>query len=66
MKELFDKLPDGKKALLLRKYISMFGGRSTFYNKIAGTVKVRPAEQMFFNNHLNQQNESTASQRLVG
>ena len=61
MKEQFDKLPEGKKALLRRLYISLFGGRATFYWKISGEVRLMPAEQLFFNNHLNQQNESTAS-----
>jgi hypothetical protein len=61
-KELFEQLPEAKKHTLRRKYTSLFGGVRTFYRKVAGEVRLLPAEVIFFSNHLNQkQNESTAS-----
>ena len=48
IKTLYQQLSSGKKRLLMSKYTSLFGGRSTFFNKINGVTPMRKSEQLFF------------------
>lgn len=52
MRDKYDELPSGKKSRVKKKFVALFGNLRTFYNKINGAVKVKPAELDFFEKEL--------------
>jgi len=52
MLEKYNTLNDGQKHTVRRKYIYLFGARSSFYRKINGEVRLSKAEQLFFETNL--------------
>ena len=51
--EAYNALSDAQKYTLRRKYIYLFGNRTSFYRKINGEVRLWRAEQVFFESNLN-------------
>lgn len=61
LRALYDALPPGRQATVLRKFKTLYGSMRTFYRKINNEVRVKPAEQMFLINLLT--NDNTGVQR---
>lgn len=51
-RSLWENLTDGKKRLLIRAFVDLYGSSRTLYRKINGEVRIRKSEEVFLLNHL--------------
>lgn len=52
LKDKYRQLSSGKQRQLRQLYCQNIGSKSSFYDKINGTIALRKAEIHFFNKHL--------------
>lgn len=52
LKEAYQSLPLQKRSKVKRKFIDLFGSKTSFYRKISESVPVRKAERLFLEEQL--------------